>query len=181
MKRYNRQLSKMVALLFVIITLGACSGKDTPSGEWKTSKSFNPEVLKVADTGVNKVRGQVLYVPIYSNIPDQKNKKFDLSAFIVIHNTDLKIPIKITKVFYFNNDGALVKEFVSSEQPLAPLGATNFYIPQSDQSGTGANFLVEWLADSPVNEPLVESVMVNIEGNRAVSFLSKGKVIREIR
>lgn len=172
---------KIAAIFLIIVGLGACSGRESPSGEWKTGKAFNPDVLKVADGGVNKMKGQVLYVPIYSSIPDSKNKKFDLSAFIVIHNTDLKSPIKITKVLYFNNDGALVKEFVTSEQSLAPLGAVNFYIPQADQSGTGANFLIEWLADGQVNEPLIESVMVNIEGSRAVSFLSKGKVIRELR
>jgi len=40
---------------------------------------------------------------------------------------------------------------------------------------------VEWMADTPVSEPLIESVMLNLEGNRGISFLSKGKVIREIR
>lgn len=174
-------LSKMVLILLIIITLAACSSKEAPLGDQKSGKTFNPEVLKVADAGTNKVRGQVLYVPIYSNIPDKDKKQFDLSAFIAIHNTDMKTPIKITKVLYFNNDGELVKEFLAAERSLGPLGATNFYIPQADQSGTGANFLVEWIADIPVSEPLIESVMLNLEGNRGISFLSTGKVIREIR
>ena len=169
------------AIILIAMAFSACSSKEAPPGNQKSDMPFDPKVFKVADAGSNKVRGQVLYVPIYSNIPDKNNKQFDLSAFIAIHNTDLKTPIKITKVLFFNNDGELVKEFIDAERSLGPLGATNFYIPQSDQSGTGANFLIEWIADIPVSEPLIESVMLNIEGNRGISFLSRGKVIREIR
>jgi hypothetical protein len=168
-------------ILLTISSLSACGGKESPPGDGKSGLTFNPGVLKVADAGRNKVSGQVLYVPIYSNIPDRENKRFDLSAFVAIHNTDLQNQIKITKVLYFNNDGKFVKDFLAAEHALGPLAATNFYIPQSDTGGTGANFLVEWMADSPVSEPLIESVMLNLEGNRGISFLSKGKVIREIR
>ncbi|MEI7638401.1 MAG: DUF3124 domain-containing protein [Syntrophus sp. (in: bacteria)] len=174
-------LLRIFLILLTMISLSSCTGKESPSGDGKAGQTFNPAVLKVADAGINKVRGQVLYVPIYSNIPDRENKHFDLSAFIAIHNTDLQNTIKISKVLYFNNDGKLVKDFLAVEHSLGPLAATNFYIPQSDTSGTGANFLVEWLADKPVSEPLVESVMLNLEGNRGISFLSKGKIIRETR
>ncbi|MEI6313640.1 MAG: DUF3124 domain-containing protein [Syntrophus sp. (in: bacteria)] len=181
MNQSNFLVKKIILVIFLMISLAACSGKEAPVGNEKAGQTFNPGVLTVADGGINKVRGQVLYVPIYSNIPDKDNKKFDLSAFLVIHNTDIQKQIKITKVLYFNNDGKLVKEFLAAEHSLAPLAAMNFYIPQSDTSGTGANFLVEWMADTPVSEPLIESVMLNLEGNRGISFLSKGKVIREIR
>jgi hypothetical protein len=180
MKRLNGSLVVFMIIL-TMISLSSCTGKESPPVEGKSDRTFNPGVFKVAEAGTNKVRGQVLYVPIYSNIPDRDNKRFDLSAFLAIHNTDLNNPIKITKVLYFNNDGKLVKEFIDADHPLAPLAATNYYIPQSDTSGTGANFLVEWMADVPVNEPLIESVMLNLEGNKGISFLSKGKVIREAK
>jgi len=171
---------RVMAILILIISFWACSGKEPPFNE-KAGGSFRHDELRVADSDVAKIRGQVLYVPIYSNIPYIESKKFDLSAFIAIHNTDLKNTIKVTKVLYFDNDGRLVKDFLKAEHILPPLGATNFFIPQADTSGTGANFLVEWLADVPVSEPLIESIMLNLEGNRGISFLSKGKVIREIK
>jgi hypothetical protein len=180
MKRLS-SLLKIFLILLTLISLSACGGKESPPGAGKSGRTFNPGGLKVADTGITKVSGQVLYIPIYSNIPDRQNKRFDLSAFVAIHNTDLQNQIKITKVLYFDNDGKLVKDFLAAEHILGPLGATNFYIPQSDTGGTGANFLVEWMADTPVSEPLIESIMLNLEGNRGISFLSKGKVIREIR
>ncbi|MBP8980327.1 MAG: DUF3124 domain-containing protein [Syntrophobacterales bacterium] len=176
------RLTGSVAILALICSFVACSGKETPPQiEGKGVGSFRHQDLRVPDVESGKVRGQVLYVPIYSNIPYIESKKFDLSAFIAIHNTDLKTPIKVTKVLYFDNDGRLVKDFLAAEHVLPPLGATNFYIPQSDKSGTGANFLVEWMSDTPVSEPLIESIMLNLEGNRGISFLSKGKVIREIK
>jgi hypothetical protein len=106
---------------------------------------------------------------------------FDVSAFIAIHNTDLDHRIRILKVLYFDNDGRLVKDFTPPNLSLAPLGATNFFIPQSDKSGTGANFLVEWVSETPVREPLIESVMINLETHRSFAFQSRGHVIRERR
>ncbi|MBN2282688.1 MAG: DUF3124 domain-containing protein [Deltaproteobacteria bacterium] len=41
-------------------------------------------------------------------------------------------------------------------------------------------FIVEWMAHQPVNEPLIESVMKDLSGNSGMSFLSTGRVIREI-
>jgi hypothetical protein len=180
MKRlYGSLLAFMIIL--TMISLSSCTGKESPPGDGKTGQTFSPAALKVVDGGISKVSGQVVYVPIYSNIPDRDNKHFDLSAFLAIHNTDLLNTIKITKVLFFNNDGKLVKEFLAAERSLAPLAAVNFNIPQSDTSGTGANFIVEWIADKPVSEPLIESVMLNLEGNKGISFLSRGKVIREIK
>jgi len=180
--RILSRLTGAVAILILSCSFVACSGKETPSpADGRGGGAFRHQDLRVPDAETGKVRGQLLYVPIYSNIPYIEGKKFDLSAFIAIHNTDLKTPIKVTKVLYFDNDGRLVKEFLEAEHVLSPLGATNFYIPQSDKSGTGANFLVEWISETPVSEPLIESIMLNLEGNRGISFLSKGKVIREIK
>lgn len=56
-----------------------------------------------------------------------------------------------------------------------------FTVPQKDKSGAGANFLVEGVADQPVNEPLIESIMKDLAGNVGLSFLSQGRVIREMK
>jgi len=144
---------------------------------------FDQNHLQINESSsIKKVRGQVLYLPVYSNIPYQeKNRIFDLSAFIAIHNTDFTKTVKITKVLYFNNDGKFVRSYLDKDSVLNPLGATNFFVPEIDKSGTGANFIIEWQADTLVNEPLVESVMIGLTSGQGVSFLSNGKVLREIR
>lgn len=142
--------------------------------------SFDSETFKIPDTGGRKLRGQLLYMPVYSNIP-YLSAQFDLSAFLAIHNTDLKKQIKITKVDFFNTDGKFIKSFISSDQKINPLATMIILIPQADQSGTGANFLVEWTADEQVNEPLIESIMKDLSGNKGLAFLSTGRVIREMK
>lgn len=171
-------------IILMVFTLVSCTKKDSGVILPKLVENhFDPHSLKIDDkNSIKKIRGQVLYLPIYSNIPYYGDfKKIDLSAFIAIHNTDIKYPITITKVLYFNNDGKLVANYLQKDTTIHPFGATNFYVPTRDQSGTGANFLIEWVSDSLVNEPLIESVMIGLATGQGVSFLSTGKVLRELR
>ena len=162
----------------------SCTNKENHQSE-KAQKNipFDQKSLILKENcDTKKLRGQVLYIPAYSNVPYHKqSKRFDLSAFVAIHNTDLNHPIRITKVLFFNNDGKLVANYLPKPVSLQPLGSTNYFIPEKDQSGTGANFLVEWISDIPVNEPLIESVMLGLTHGQGVSFSSTGKVIREMK
>jgi len=170
-----------IILVFLMAVLASCADRETGQAGSTVSRSFEPGALLVPDKGVRKVRGQVLYMPVYSNIPFQKEKDYDLSAFLAIHNTDLKHRIKITKVTLFNTNGKVVKQFLSGDHLLEPLATAIYSISQKEQSGAGANFIVEWTAENLVTEPLVESIMKDLSGNLGISFLSVGKVIREIQ
>ncbi len=174
-----RWVSVIVVLLLTAFVFASCKEQESRT-ESPRPTVFNPETLKIPDGGGRKIRGQVLYMPIYSNIPYSEKRHYDLSAFLAIHNTDLKNRIKITRVDFFNTDGKVVNQFIAADQWLDPLATAIFTIPQKDQSGTGANFLVEWMADQPVNEPLIESIMKDLSGNLGLSFLSTGRVIREM-
>jgi hypothetical protein len=176
-----RKWIRIALILLLVVSFASCEKQESRMDNNSPPVSFNSESLKIRDGGVRKVRGQVLYMPVYSNIPHMEKKDFDLSAFLAIHNTDLKHQIKITKVDFFNTDGKLVRNFISSDRQINPLATIIFTIPQKDQSGTGANFLVEWIADQPVNEPLIESIMKDLSGNKGISFLSQGRIIREIQ
>ena len=167
----------LILILFLAFMFISCQNEESQS---PFPVSVNSETLKIPDQGGRKLRGQVLYMPVYSNIPHLKKQDYSLSAFLAIHNTDLTHQIKITKVDYFNTDGKLIKNFLVSDQPIDPFATKIFPIPKEDQSGAGANFLVEWRADQPVNEPLIESVMKDLSGNKGISFLSQGRIIREI-
>jgi len=146
---------------------------------------FNPNILSLKSDNAKNVKGQLLYLPVYSNIPyliDTTRYTFDMSAFVAIHNTDLTHKISVTQVLYFNNDGKLVQDFLNNKPVvLAPLATKDFYIPYDDKSGTGANFLIEWKADTLVNEPLIESITINLKTSNSAAILSNGKVIREIK
>lgn len=161
----------------------ACSVNEQNKVVDSVASRFDSKSLKVQETSnTKKLRGQVIYLPVYSNIPySDHGRKFDLNAFIAVHNTDLTNTLKITRVLFFDNEGQLVSNYLTNEVILQPLGATNFYVPEKDKSGTGANFIVEWVADTLISEPLIESVMIGLTGGQGVSFTSVGRIIREAK
>ncbi len=180
MKRTTLIPAVALSLLFAF----SCTNKNpkqTKSKQINLDFDANSLILK-ENNHTKKVRGQLLYLPIYSNVPYHKSdKKFDLSAFVAIHNTDLNHPIRLTKVLFFNNEGKLMANYLTRDTIIESLAATNFFIPERDQSGTGANFLIEWVSDTLVNEPLIESVMLGIRNGQGISFSCTGKVIRELK
>lgn len=168
-------------IIILLITVGSCKNRSEKHTPLNAPMNFNPSVLGTGMTPKKKVSGQVLYLPVYSNMPYQIDTvKFDMSAFLAIHNTDLFSKIHLTQILYFNQDGNLVYDFLKQGKlSIDPLATKDFYIPYEDQSGTGANFLVEWVADSLVNEPLFEAVTLCLKPNNTVAVLSQGKILSE--
>ncbi len=141
------------------------------SSQVSSQEIISDETLKIA-------MGQTIYVPIYSEIHHFKNRTFPLSATLSVRNTDPQNPIIITSVKYYNSDGKLVREHLENPLRMAPLATTDFIVDQNDRTGgSGANFLVEWIAETKVYEPIVEAVMVSTTSQQGISFLSKGRVI----
>lgn len=61
---------------------------------------------------------------------------------------------------------------------LKPLGSTAFVVSEIDKTGgSGANFIVEWVAEENVSEPIVQAVMIGAEGGQGISFVSPRRVI----
>ncbi len=176
-------MGRILFLVPLLITLGSCGNSLKDNIISNRPKEFDPGLLGSNMSPVKKISGQLLYLPIYSNIPYQIDTvMFDMSAFLAIHNTDLFSRIYLTKVLYFNQNGELVDDFLKKGNiTLNPLATKDFYIPYEDQSGTGANFLVEWVADTLVNEPLFEAVTLCLKPNNSVAVLSQGKILSEKR
>jgi hypothetical protein len=126
-------------------------------------------------------QGQSLYVPVYSHIfIGNREMTFNLSANLSIRNTDPDQSLTVTSVRYYNSEGDLVKEHLAGPKTLKPMGSAYFFIPSSDTSGGwGANFIVTWASKVPVNTPIIECVMTGMKGSHSISFIAKGKPIRE--
>ena len=98
-----------------------------------------------------------------------------------IRNIDPKNPITILSADYYDSNGVVVKKFVTTPVTIKPMASTYFFIALSDKSGGwGANYLIEWKSDAKVNEPIIEGVTYGSRGTHSVSFVSRGKVIKEI-
>jgi hypothetical protein len=126
-------------------------------------------------------QGQLVYVPIYSHIyyGDQE-RTILLTGTLSVRNTDPAQSITLLQADYYDNDGKLIRKHILQPVTLGPLGSTRFIVKASDTSGgSGANFLVRWKAAAPVNEPLLEGVMIGTSMGQGISFTSRGVAIRE--
>lgn len=126
-----------------------------------------------------KVTGQTVYVPVYSQIYHQNNQMFNLTATLSIRNTDQESPIVIGAVKYFDTTGKLVRTYVDSPLLLPKMATLEYIVGEDDiAGGSGANFIVEWMASGKVCEPIIEAIMIGTSGQQGLSFLSIGKAVR---
>jgi hypothetical protein len=123
---------------------------------------------------------KTVYIPAYSHVYHQDGKPHLLTVTLSVRNTDFEHPITVSTVKYYDTNG---KELVSQlKQPikLGPLATREFVVPREDQlGGSGANFIVEWMAKTDVSEPIIESVMIDTSGQQGISFARSGMVVRD--
>ena len=122
---------------------------------------------------------QSLYLPIYShmlygNLGRQgRTSELMLSALVSIRNTDPKLPMRILSARYYDTAGKLIVERVPKPTVLPPLGTLEIFVDRNDvRGGSGANFIVDWEGDKAINPPIVEALHANMDGGKAVSFMT---------
>ncbi|HEY9638977.1 MAG TPA: DUF3124 domain-containing protein, partial [Coleofasciculaceae cyanobacterium] len=159
-----------VVLLALVLT--ACTPPQTPPDP-------NPVLKAVTLDRTKMIAGQTLYVPIYSHIYTwEQSRILNLTATLSIRNTDLTHRIIVTAIDYYNSSGKRVRKYLEQPGELQPLAAASFVVNQEDTSGgSGAAFIVEWVAATEVSAPVIEAVMINTSGNQGISFVSPGRVI----
>jgi hypothetical protein len=120
-----------------------------------------------------------VYVPIYSNIyHGPKARPFELMALLSIRNTDPHQSIRIVQADYHDSQGKLIKRHVGKSLVLPPLGSADYTVLEQDTTGgSGANFIVTWQSDKPVNEPIIQSLMISTRSSLGISFICPGKRI----
>jgi hypothetical protein len=128
------------------------------------------------------VKSQVVFVPAYSEIYVSPNKTIPMIATVGIHNTDTEETIVIKSVRQYDTSGQLLKEFVEKPLLLSPIASKAFVGETTGKgSGIGANFIVEWVAEKAVQEPVIEAVMTNRVGTTGFSLISPGRIISETK
>ncbi len=124
--------------------------------------------------------GQTIYVPVYSHIYYQGGKPFLLEATLSIRNSDPSEDITVKSVRYYNTEGKLVKNYLEKPLRLNPLATVEYLVEQKKiEGGSGANFMVEWVSNTKVNKPVIEAVMVGVDGQASISFVRSGVVIKK--
>ncbi|MBF0210550.1 MAG: DUF3124 domain-containing protein [Desulfamplus sp.] len=151
-------------------------------GKWfVVGTLFYTVILSVsfADESVVLSTGQTIYVPAYSHIyAGDRELPMLLTVTLSIRNVDINHSIKVNYADYYGTKGERLKRYADRALQLKPLESIRYVIPQKDKSGgSGANFMVEWSSEKPVNPPIIESVMIGTEGQQGISFTSRGQVI----
>jgi hypothetical protein len=138
-------------------------------------------LLLTAEAHAERSLGQTIYVPCYSHIyHGPKSRPLDLTVILSVRNTDMHLPLTLTLVDYYDTSGTLVRHKLDKPMLITPLMTVEFMVHQRDTTGgSGANFIVTWSAEEPVNTPIVEAVMISTESSLGVSFRSSGKVLDE--
>jgi len=135
----------------------------------------SPQTLEAPPSTETVAPSQTIYVPVYSHIYAQGGKPYLLETTLSIRNTDTTHAITLNALNYFNTAGKLVKNYLNKPVSLAPLATTEILVEQQKtEGGSGANFLVEWSSIVEINPPLIEAVMIGIDGQTSISFVSIG-------
>jgi hypothetical protein len=130
--------------------------------------------------------GQSIYLPVYSHLyhgdinpRTGKPSETLVSTHVSIRNTDPVAGMKVVSARYYDTGGKLLREFLPKPQTIAPMGTHELYVPRSDSSGgSGANFVIDWVADKPINPPLVEALHADIREARTLLFVTTGRPIQ---
>lgn len=130
-------------------------------------------------------RGQMVYVPVYSHILhgnlDDKGQPMTLllSSMLSVRNTDPHHGLVVTSVRYYDTHGKVLREFVATPIKLGAMASIEFFVENKDKAGgSGANFVVEWSADKPLNPPVIETINAYFFGTQSFAFTSPGRPIR---
>jgi hypothetical protein len=177
-----------IRILFGILALSAVAiiilvldrRNQTSTQQLVTAPISAATTVNAADLRI--VTGQTVFVPAYAEIAwTNADTVIALTATLAIHNTDPNTPIIIRSVRYYDTNGTLVRDFITDPVQLGPLATSGYVVPaDASGGGWGTNFLVEWGAESPVYEPVVEALMMSDRGSVSVSFISSGRVVAQV-
>ncbi len=160
---YRKRICKRTAFCWIVTVIGL----------WSV---LGQGAVEAAE---NLARGQVLYLPVYSEVPyGDKGYTLNLTATLSLRNTDRKSAITVKRIDYFNAAGAVIRSYLKKPASLGPMATTDYIVKESDRSGgISASFLVEWESDEPVTSPFVEVIMVNSTYNQGIGFSSPARVL----
>lgn len=164
--------------LIAVIVLASCTAAEIPPQP--QADIYQAPQKVVVDKNFKAVMGQTIYVPVYSHIYyEDKKRIFNLAVTLSIRNTDLTNPVIVNSVLYHDSNGKLIRRYLEKPIQLAALASTDFFVARTDTSGgLGANFIVEWVAQTEVSEPVIEAVMIGADFQQGISFISPGKTIK---
>jgi len=122
------------------------------------------------------------YIPAYSSVSLSEGRlRADFSVTLNIHNASETRPLVLRRIAYFDTNGKPVQSYLKEPVALKPFATIEVFIPTTDvRGGTGANFIVDWAADGPIAEPVIEALMLGGLGTGQYAFISQGRPVKVV-
>jgi len=163
--------------IFASATGSLAQGAAAPTENWlsrfKDSLTTPPEPASITVH-------QQTYVPVYSSVAGAGGlSRLDFSATLAIRNTSASKPLVVEHIDYRDTAGNLIERYVDHPVAVKPYATIEVMIATADvRGGTGASFVVAWGAVGPIEEPVIQAVMIGVSGPRSFSFLAPVQRVR---
>jgi len=170
----------VVLSVALLVATGCQSVQPQPKYETEGPASITPQMTQ-EDDSQTIVSGEIIYVPAYSSVFHEIPKPYPLTTTLNVHNIDPDNSIQLTRVEYYSTTGELIKDYLEADMEIYPFQTMQFVVEEEGTDGvTGANFIVEWVAEKQVNSPIVEALMISTKTQQGISFLTSGRVIKNL-
>ncbi|WP_349357734.1 DUF3124 domain-containing protein [Stappia sp.] len=126
-----------------------------------------------------RATAETIYLPAYSEVPSSDRGRVQFASTVLVHNVDPDTDLVLTRVSYHDASGAKVRDMLGEETPLAPFASFSAVVDVTDRSGgIGANFIIEWRAETASLSPIAEAVMLGSRGTQGFAIGTEGRTIR---
>lgn len=135
-----------------------------------------PDATAPVPAGTPALQGRTL-VPLHSTvIAGGGRTRLNFSGLLSIHNSAADAVLVIEAIAYRDQAGRLVERVLDKPVALKPYASMQVMIAQEDvRGGIGASFVVDWSSPAAEGEPVIEAVMVAVQGTQGYSFVSAGR------
>lgn len=175
----------LLTIIPFLISCGYSGGKESDPDFFQklNMKKISEHQIERDIPDSSAAAGEYIYVPVYSSIYFRDNTRvYNLTVTLAVRNTDSSNDIYIKEINYNNSRGINVKKFLNKPVRVRPLETFDLVIAEDDTTGgIGANFIVKWVAEQQVHNPIVEAVMISIRQGVGLSFTESGTVLKKIR
>ena len=138
-----------------------------------------PDYASLKATAPPSADIQSVYAPVYSHIFSYQGSPFLLESTLSIRNRDRKKPLYIKTIDYYDSEGKLLRNHLKYTIRLAPLQTIEVLVKARDTlGGSGANFIVEWFSEDPINTPLIETIMIGTAGTQGIAFSAQASPLK---
>ncbi|MFD2183140.1 DUF3124 domain-containing protein [Rhodoplanes azumiensis] len=148
----------------------------TPPARAEQAVMLLPDATMSVPAGPPAARGRTL-VPLHSTVVAGGGRtRINFSGLLSIHNASSTDPLVIEAIEYRDQTGRLVETTLDKPVALKPYASAQVVIAQEDvRGGIGASFVVDWSSPAAGGEPVIEAVMVAVQGTQGYSFVSAGR------